>query len=54
MTNMEKHPHSTMIEATITTRGLIGMQFEAGLVRRAAALWELLAALAAPAPRKRD
>jgi GTP-binding protein len=28
MTNMEKHPHSTMIEATITTRGLIGMEID--------------------------
>ena len=26
LTNMEKLPHSTMIEATITTRGLIGME----------------------------
>ncbi len=26
LTNMEKHPHSTMIEATITTRGLIGLE----------------------------
>jgi GTP-binding protein len=28
MTNMEKQPHSTMIEATITTRGLIGMEID--------------------------
>ena len=28
MTNMEKHPHSTVIEATITTRGLIGMEID--------------------------
>ncbi|MBI5690616.1 MAG: translational GTPase TypA [Verrucomicrobia bacterium] len=28
MTNMEKHPHSTMVEATITTRGLIGMEID--------------------------
>jgi GTP-binding protein len=28
LTNMEKHPHSTMIEATITTRGLIGMEID--------------------------
>ncbi|PTY00513.1 translational GTPase TypA [Opitutus sp. ER46] len=28
MTNMEKHPHSTMIEATITTRGLIGLEID--------------------------
>jgi len=28
MTNMEEHPHSTMIEATITTRGLIGMEID--------------------------
>ncbi len=28
MTNMEKHPHSTLIEATITTRGLIGMEID--------------------------
>ena len=28
LTNMEKHPHSTMIEATITTRGLIGMDID--------------------------
>ncbi len=28
LTNMEKLPHSTMIEATITTRGLIGMEFD--------------------------
>jgi GTP-binding protein len=28
MTNMEKLPHSTMIEATITTRGLIGMEID--------------------------
>jgi GTP-binding protein len=28
MTNMEKNPHSTMIEATITTRGLIGMEID--------------------------
>ena len=28
LTNMEKHPHSTMVEATITTRGLIGMEID--------------------------
>jgi GTP-binding protein len=28
MTNMEKHPLSTMIEATITTRGLIGLEID--------------------------
>jgi len=28
LTNMEKHPHSTLIEATITTRGLIGMEID--------------------------
>ncbi len=28
LTNMEKHPHSTMIEASITTRGLIGMEID--------------------------
>jgi GTP-binding protein len=28
LTNMEKLPHSTMIEATITTRGLIGMEID--------------------------
>src|SRR3954465_12799917 len=28
LTNMEKHTHSTMIEATITTRGLIGMEID--------------------------
>jgi GTP-binding protein len=28
LTNMEKHPHSTMIEATITTRGLIGLEID--------------------------
>ncbi len=28
LTNMEKHSHSTMIEATITTRGLIGMEID--------------------------
>jgi len=28
LTNMEKHPHSTMIEATITTRGLIGFEID--------------------------
>jgi len=28
LSNMEKHPHSTMIEATITTRGLIGMEID--------------------------
>ena len=28
LTNMEKHPHSTMIEAEITTRGLIGMEID--------------------------
>jgi GTP-binding protein len=28
MTNMEKLPHSTMIEATITTRGLIGLEID--------------------------
>ncbi len=28
MTNMEKHSHSTMIEATITTRGLIGLEID--------------------------
>ncbi len=28
LANMEKHPHSTMIEATITTRGLIGMEID--------------------------
>lgn len=28
ITNMEKHPHSTLIEATITTRGLIGMEID--------------------------
>ncbi len=28
MTNMEKHPHSTLIEATITTRGLIGLEID--------------------------
>lgn len=28
LTNMEKHQHSTMIEATITTRGLIGMEID--------------------------
>jgi len=28
LTNMEKHPYSTMIEATITTRGLIGMEID--------------------------
>jgi GTP-binding protein len=28
ITNMEKLPHSTMIEATITTRGLIGMEID--------------------------
>jgi GTP-binding protein len=28
LTNMEKHPHSTMLEATITTRGLIGMEID--------------------------
>ncbi len=26
--NMEKHPHSTMIEAVITTRGLIGLEID--------------------------
>jgi GTP-binding protein len=26
--NMEKHPHSTMVEATITTRGLIGFEID--------------------------
>ena len=28
MTNVEKHPHSSMIEAIITTRGLIGMAID--------------------------
>ncbi|PTY04788.1 translational GTPase TypA [Opitutaceae bacterium EW11] len=28
ITHMEKHPHSTMIEATITTRGLIGFEID--------------------------
>jgi GTP-binding protein len=28
MTNLEKHSHSTMIEATITTRGLIGFEID--------------------------
>ena len=28
LSNMEKLPHSTMIEATITTRGLIGMEID--------------------------
>jgi GTP-binding protein len=28
LTNLEKHPHSTMIEATITTRGLIGLEID--------------------------
>jgi GTP-binding protein len=28
ITNMEKHPHSTLIEATITTRGLIGLEID--------------------------
>jgi GTP-binding protein len=28
MTNLEKHPHSTMLEATITTRGLIGFEID--------------------------
>jgi GTP-binding protein len=28
LANMEKHPHSTTIEATITTRGLIGMEID--------------------------
>ncbi len=28
LTNMEKMPHSTMLEATITTRGLIGMEID--------------------------
>ena len=28
LTNLEKLPHSTMIEATITTRGLIGMEID--------------------------
>jgi GTP-binding protein len=28
MTNMEKLPHSTMIEATITTRGMIGLEID--------------------------
>jgi len=28
MTNMEKLSHSTMIEATITTRGLIGFEID--------------------------
>jgi len=28
MTNMEKLPHSTLIEATITTRGLIGLEID--------------------------
>jgi GTP-binding protein len=28
LTNMEKHTHSTMIEASITTRGLIGMEID--------------------------
>ncbi len=28
LTNMEKMPHSTMIEATITTRGLIGLEID--------------------------
>ncbi len=28
LTNMEKLPHTTMIEATITTRGLIGMEID--------------------------
>lgn len=28
LTNMEKLPHSTMMEATITTRGLIGMEID--------------------------
>ncbi len=28
LTNMEKHTHSTMMEATITTRGLIGMEID--------------------------
>ncbi len=28
LTNMEKLPHSTMLEATITTRGLIGMEID--------------------------
>jgi GTP-binding protein len=28
LNNMEKHAHSTMIEATITTRGLIGMEID--------------------------
>ncbi len=28
LTNMEKLPHSTMIEATITTRGLIGLEID--------------------------
>ena len=28
LTNLEKHPHSTMLEATITTRGLIGMEID--------------------------
>ncbi len=28
LTNMEKHPHGTTIEATITTRGLIGFEID--------------------------
>ncbi|HZZ58178.1 MAG TPA: translational GTPase TypA [Opitutaceae bacterium] len=28
LTNLEKHPHSTLIEATITTRGLIGLEID--------------------------
>jgi len=28
LTNMEKLPHSTMMEATITTRGLIGLEID--------------------------
>jgi len=28
LTNMEKHQHSTMLEAVITTRGLIGMEID--------------------------
>ncbi|HYP15845.1 MAG TPA: translational GTPase TypA [Opitutus sp.] len=28
LTNMEKLPHSTMVEATITTRGLIGLEID--------------------------
>jgi GTP-binding protein len=28
ITHLEKHPHSTMLEATITTRGLIGLEID--------------------------